>query len=243
MVRLRISNVRLALTALAIAIAATCASSRLSDAGAFPHTLKIVAFGSSSTQGVGASGPAAAYPAQLETMLRATLSGDTWVDVLNRGIGGEDVDDMMRRFDRDVLAPRPDLVIWQTGSNDALRHVPLARFEAATRAGIAALRRAGIAVVLMEPQWCPKLEATGAIDGFRGAVRAIGAATGVPVIRRSDLMHEWVGSGLVTMADMLSPDGLHMRDAGYRLLAARVAAEVLHIAAAAAPVRVAAAGF
>lgn len=229
MVRLRI-----ALTALAIAALAVFASSRLSDAVATvklavgPHGLRIVAFGSSSTQGVGASSPAAAYPAQLQSILR-TVSGGTRVEVANRGIGGEDADDMMVRLDRDVLAARPDIVIWQTGSNDALRHVPLDRFERETRAGIAAMRKAGIAIVLMEPQWCPKFEATGAADGFRDAVRRIGADTGITVIRRTDLMHEWVRSGLLSVKDMISPDGLHMRDAGYRLLAIRVAAEVLHM--------------
>ncbi len=221
--------VRFPLFALAVAVALACTPSLLSDAGAArsgPYrTLRIVAFGSSSTQGVGASGPAAAYPAQLETMLRAVLPAG--VRVANRGIGGEDVDDMMVRLDKDVVAARPDIAIWQTGSNDALRHVPLARFEAETRAGIAAIRRAGIAVVLMEPQWCPALEKTG--DGFRDAVRRIGADMGVPVIRRSDLMHDWIRSGQLTMADMLSPDGLHMRDAGYRLLATRVAAEILQL--------------
>ena len=226
-------RVRIAFAALVLAAAAICTSSRLSDAGAAPsgyHALRIVAFGSSSTQGVGASSPAAAYPAQLEIMLRAALPGGA--HVVNRGIGGEDVDDMMVRLDRDVVAARPDIAIWQTGSNDALRHVPLERFETKTRAGIAALQAAGIAVVLMEPQWCPALEKTGAGDGFRDAVRRIGADMGVPVIRRADLMHDWIRSGLLTMTDMLSSDGLHMRDAGYRLLAGRVAAEVLHMDAA-----------
>ncbi len=232
MVRLRITLVALSVAALAI-----FASSRLSDAVATaklavgPQGLRIVAFGSSSTQGVGASIPAAAYPAQLQAMLRS-VSGGTRVEVVNRGIGGEDVDDMMVRLDRDVLAARPNIVIWQTGSNDALRHVPLERFERETRAGISAMRRAGIVVVLMEPQWCPKLEATGAADEFRDAVRRIGADTGITVIRRSDLMHDWVRSGLLSVSDMLSSDGLHMRDAGYKLLATRVAVEVLHMEAA-----------
>ena len=197
-----------------------------------PHALKIVAFGSSSTQGVGASSPAATYPAQLERMLRTTMPRGARVDVVNRGIGGEDVDDMMIRLDRDVIASRPDIVIWQTGSNDALRHVPLDRFVAKTRAGIGAMQKAGITVALMEPQWCPALDKTGTVDGFRDAVRRIGAEMGVPVIRRADLMHDWIRSGLLTMTDMLSADGLHMGDAGYRLLAGRVAAEVLHMEAA-----------
>ena len=164
-------------------------------------------------------------------MLRATLPEGSRVDVVNRGIGGEDVDDMMIRLDTDAVQSRPDIVIWQTGSNDALRHVPIERFEQKTRAGIAAIRKAGIAVVLMEPQWCPALEQNGAGDHFRDAVRKIGADMGVTVIRRSDLMHDWIRSGLLTMTAMLAADGLHMRDAGYRMLAGRVAAEILHMRA------------
>ena len=136
-------------------------------------------------------------------------------------------------------------MIWQTGSNDVLRNVPLDRFEAKTRAGIAAMRHAGIAVILMEPQWCPSLDANGRGDRFREAVRRIGTETGVAVIRRADLMHDWISSGQLTMTDMLSPDGLHMRDAGYRLLAAHTAFAVMHVEAhmrAPVAVRIAAAG-
>ena len=233
------AHFRIALVALVLTAAAICASSRLTDAGAAatlssaaPRVLKIVAFGSSSTQGIGASTPAAAYPAQLESMLRATMPEGSRVDVVNRGISGEDVDDMMNRLDKDAISSRPDIVIWQTGSNDALRHVPIDRFEQKTRAGIAAFRKAGIAIVLMEPQWCPALERSGSADLFRNAVRKIGADMHVTVIRRSDLMHDWIRAGLVTMTDMLSADGLHMRDAGYRMLAGRVAAEILHMEAA-----------
>src|SRR5579862_8802639 len=118
--------------------------------------LRIVALGSSSTEGVGASSPAATYPERLETWLRATLHDD--VEVVNAGIGGEDADDMARRIPA-VIAERPDLVIWQTGSNDPLRGVPLERFVELTRAGIVALRQAGIDVMLMGPQDCPVLRA------------------------------------------------------------------------------------
>jgi len=118
--------------------------------------IRIVAFGSSSTEGVGATSPSAAYPARLEAELNQALPGESKsVSVLNRGVGGEDVDDMLARLDKDVLAAKPDLVIWQTGSNDPLRSVPLARFVDETKAGINNMRAAGLDVMLMEPQWCP----------------------------------------------------------------------------------------
>ncbi|WP_375464944.1 SGNH/GDSL hydrolase family protein [uncultured Methylobacterium sp.] len=198
--------------------------------------LRIVAFGSSSTQGIGASAPANAYPARLEADLRAALPGAGGVTVLNRGIGGEHVDDMLRRLDRDVIAAEPQLVIWQVGSNDPLRGVAVEHFRDATRGAVRRMQEAGIDVVLMEPQWCPKLEATPGAHRFRDAVRAVGAELDVPVIRRDDLMRGWIRDGKLTHNQLFSADGLHMADNGYAMLAEAAAAEIIEDAG---PVRTA----
>ena len=189
--------------------------------------LRIVAFGSSSTEGIGATTPAAAYPAQLQTVLAGLLPKSSRPEVINRGIGGEDVDDMVVRLQADILAKKPDMVIWQIGSNDSMRAVPLDRFEAETRAGIAAIRAAGVDVMLMEPQWCPKLDSTPGANLFLSKVRDIGAALDVPVIRRSELMRRWIDEGRLSQTQMLAADGLHMTDGGYALLARDVAAEII----------------
>lgn len=189
--------------------------------------ISIVAFGSSSTEGVGASTPAHAYPARLEADLAALVPAGETVTVTNRGIGGEDADDMMRRLDRDVVAPKPDLVIWQTGTNDPLRGLPLDRFKAETRAGITAMRAAGIDVVLMEPQDCRLMRATPGAFAYLDAVRRIGAEMHVPVVRRYDMIHRWLADGSVTEATLMAPDGLHMADEGYERLAAELARELI----------------
>jgi len=190
------------------------------------HALRITAFGSSSTQGIGASSPAASYPSRLQADLSAALSAGVKVVVSNRGIGGEDVDDMLRRLPT-VLAEHPDLVIWQTGTNDPLRGVPLARFIALTRAGIAEIRAAGADVMLMEPQDCPVFAGKPGALAFRDAVRSIGAEFGVPVVRRYELMQGWLLKDRLTAAQLQAPDGLHMSDTGYALLATAVAQTIL----------------
>jgi acyl-CoA thioesterase-1 len=207
------------------------------ETSALPHVahslaaggpLRIVAFGSSSTEGIGASSPAAAYPARLAAALKqAQPQSAERIAVINRGIGGEAVDDMLARLDRDVIAPRPDLVIWQTGSNDPLRGVSLDHFRAATIAAVHRIQEAGIDVVLMEPQWCPKLDATPGAYRFRDAVREIGTTLGLPVIRRSEMMQAWIAEGTLTREQLFAPDGLHMADRGYDLLGQAVSAEIL----------------
>src|SRR5499427_1254433 len=86
--------------------------------------LKIVAIGSSSTAGAGASAPSASYPSRLEAELR-TRFPNVQITVINRGINGERANDMLARFEEDVIGQHPDLVIWQVGSNSVLHDDPL----------------------------------------------------------------------------------------------------------------------
>ena len=189
--------------------------------------LRIIAFGSSSTEGVGASSPAATYPSRLQAALSAAWPTRQQVTVFNRGIGGEDADDMARRLPT-VIAEHPDLIIWQTGSNDPLRAVPLDRFVQETIAGVQEIRAAHIDLMLLEPQLCRELDGKPISIRYRDALRAIGTGMDVPVIRRYDLMRDWLAQGVLTPAQMLAPDGLHMADGGYAKLADAIAADILH---------------
>ena len=194
--------------------------------------ITIVAFGSSSTEGVGASSPAATYPAKLQLDLDQLLRRPGAVAVLNRGIGGQDADDMMRRIDQDALAPKPDLVIWQTGSNDPMRGVPIDRFKNETRAALLKLKSAGIDAMLLEPQWCKVLDRTPGSNAYLNAVREVGAELDVPVIKRSTMMKAWIADRLVTYDQLFARDGLHMTDGGYAMLAQDIAAEIMQDAGA-----------
>ncbi len=97
--------------------------------------ITIVAIGSSSTAGAGASSPAATYPSRLEADLKSRFPGRT-IKVLNRGVGGEDAREMLARMDRDVAPERPDLVLWQVGTNAVLSNHALAGEAPLIREGI-----------------------------------------------------------------------------------------------------------
>ena len=78
----------------------------------------ILAIGSSSTEGVGASSPANSYPARLEAELESETGVD--FDVKNAGVGGELAAKTLERLRRALKSGWARLVIWQVGTNDAL---------------------------------------------------------------------------------------------------------------------------
>lgn len=222
----RVAPLRAALAVLLVvgsSLAAPAWAVQSSDpAATVAEPFRIVALGSSSTQGTGASSGAMTYPAQLQRLFDDAFGGRPAVTVVNRGIAGEDIDDMVKRLDGDVLAVHPDLVIWQAGSNDPLRGVPMDRFKAELTVGIRAIRAEGSEVLLMEPQWSPVIEKADAKSRFVDAVREVGAEQHVDVVRRFALMRRWIDDGLVTPEQLVGPDKLHMTDRGYALLARAV---------------------
>ena len=184
----------------------------------------IVAFGSSSTEGAGASGPDRAYPARLEAWLRARWPGAA-VTLLNRGRGGQTIDAMLERLDTDVLAGRPTLVIWQAGANEAIRGADPARFGALLDEGVRRIVAAGGDVVLMDNQIAPKLPVWES-QGVYGAILA-GEATArsVSLFSRTALMREWTAAQ-PPAEGMIGADGLHHTDRGYACLAASLGAAI-----------------
>jgi lysophospholipase L1-like esterase len=187
--------------------------------------LTIVAFGSSSTAGVGASSPLTTYPSQMGQRL-AHRFPDARISVLNEGIAGESSVEMAARFDRDTIDLHPDLVIWQTGSNDILLGADPAKFEVATREGVRRLHAAGIDVMIMEPQYSPRIVANPNYGAYMTILDKIARDEGVPIVHRFEAMEYWLDSGALTHAEILSGDALHMSDASYACLGDLVAAEI-----------------
>jgi acyl-CoA thioesterase I len=193
------------------------------------RSLKIVAIGSSSTAGAGASSPANSYPDRLEADL-ARRFPDHIVDVVNAGANGQEIPDMLARLDRDVLAHHPDLVIWQFGSNGLLRGRPLAEMEAGARIGIERIKATGAEVVLMDLQHAPRIDSVPARDEILAMMERLGRSTGAAVFHRYRLMKSWAASLGVGYSRMVHADQLHMTDASYYCMAAALAAS-LHRAA------------
>ena len=191
--------------------------------------LVIVAIGSSSTRGVGASNPAHTYPALLGDDLRRRWP-QLPVTVINKGVSGEIASQMLARFEGDVLPYHPQLVIWQTGTNQALRTGDIGGYVDTIRDGISRLRATRADVVLMDPQFAPRVIARPTHLFIVDSISAVAHDMNVAVFRRFAVMRYLISSGQYKMEDIISSDGLHMNDVSYsciaRLLADSIAAAV-----------------
>ena len=178
----------------------------------------IVAIGSSSTAGAGASSPAATYPSRLREVLAQQFRGRT-VIVHNRGIGGEEVDDMLKRFDEAVIAAKPDLVLWQLGTNSVIRSHPFADHGAAIRAGINKARAIDADIVLIDPQYAPKVIAKPDAGRMIELISLTAKQETVDLFHRFNLMRHWASADHMDFSKFVSPDGLHMNDWSYACMA------------------------
>ncbi|WP_424632068.1 SGNH/GDSL hydrolase family protein [Bradyrhizobium sp. SYSU BS000235] len=188
----------------------------------------IVAIGSSSTGGAGASSPRFAYPSRLERELRQRYP-DSPVTVINRGVNGEDAADMMARLD-EVLAPKPDLVIWQLGTNTVLRGGSIPATSDVLQSGIARIKATGADVLLIDPQFAPSVNAKPAVNDMVGMIGLVGKQAHVPVFRRYVAMQHWHDDQSIPFDRFIIADGLHMNDWGYSCLARLLADDIATVA-------------
>ena len=180
--------------------------------------LTIVAVGSSSTAGAGASSPAANYPSRLAVELKQRFPALD-INVINRGVNGEETPDMMARFETGVIAERPQLVLWQVGTNSVLRDHPLGPHFAQLHEGIDELKTTGADVVLIDPQYAPKVLTKTETAAMVDQIALTAKEENVDLFRRFAVMREWYEVQHLPFDVFVSPDGLHMNDWGYGCVA------------------------
>jgi acyl-CoA thioesterase I len=187
--------------------------------------LTIVAIGSSSTAGAGASSREASYPSRLAVELQQRFPGHD-ITVLNRGINGEESWQMMARFSADVFAAHPDLVIWQVGTNSVLRDRPLQPHSELLRNGIGELKNSGADVVLIDMQYTPKVIAKAETPGMEDQIAYTAKLENVDLFARFALMRDWYEVEHIPFETFTAPDQLHMNDWGYACVAKLLATAI-----------------
>jgi hypothetical protein len=181
-----------------------------------PAPVRIVAIGSSSTAGRGDVVP---YPHRLEMYLRVRYGEEQFpnlkIDVLNRGKGGEEAVEELARFDADIFAESPALVIWQVGTNAVFHDYKLDVVAAKIVEGLHRLRDRQMDVLLIDPQYVPAMLFDGKAEASERMVSLISdaaKAANVNLFRRWALMRHWHvhnNIGFDRMFDPTDPDKLH----------------------------------
>ncbi len=167
---------------------------RVTTAVGKQHQLAIAVFGTGSSTLAGADGPSLAYPARLEAVLNQRLS-NVKVRVATRTKAGQTAESMRRNMNDLLVDEKPDLVIWQTGTVDAIRRVELDEFRTALEAGVETLQSGGADVVLMNMQYSPRTKSIIAVGPYVDEMRAVAQQREVALFDRFAIMRNWSDEG------------------------------------------------
>jgi hypothetical protein len=154
------------------------------------NPVKIVAIGGASTTGAAAGSPNLAYPHRLQETL------DHWypavpIMVVNKGVPRQTAQQMLERFPSDVLAEDPILVIWETGTTDAVRGVEIDDFAAALQGGIDQLKARNIDIILVDMQFSRSTVTVIDFERYLSILHRVGEVNELYVFPRFDMMRYW----------------------------------------------------
>jgi lysophospholipase L1-like esterase len=136
----------------------------------------------------------AAYPSKLQAFLRERLPALT-VNVSLEIQSKKTAEEVVAEVPKLVGARKPNLVIWQTGTVDAMRSIDPEEFRAAMDEGVAAMKAAGTDVILMNLQYSPRTETMISTAAYIDNMRVVAQQHDVPLFDRFAIMREWSESG------------------------------------------------
>jgi lysophospholipase L1-like esterase len=200
----------------AAALADETALPNVAAALAKRNTLKILAMGAAPGRVRSHRGD---YTNAIETMLERALRG-TDVLIVNRGVSGELATGAAIRMRNEVALEKPDLVLWQVGTNDALAYVPVDEFASVLTEQIAWLKSHHVDVVLVGLQFTRRMTRDEHYVAIREKLRTIAAQENVPVVRFYEAMQLINGASQDTLP---AADEFERNEEGYNCLAQYVA--------------------
>ena len=156
--------------------------------------LTIAVVGTGSSILAGPDGPRSAYPARLEAVLKAKLPSVA-VKVISLVRTRMTAEDMAKGMEKMLTDEKPDLVIWQTGTLDAIRRVDPDEFKAALDEGVETLHKGGADVILMNMQYSPRTEIMVSYGPYADDMRVVAQQHEIPLFDRLAIMRHWSDTG------------------------------------------------
>jgi acyl-CoA thioesterase I len=190
--------------------------------------VKIVAIGGASTTGLAAGSSDLAYPHRLQQIL-AELYPSSPITVVNRGVPRQTAQQMLERFPTDVVPEDPVLVIWETGTTDAVRGVEVDDFAATLQTGIDELRARGIDIMLVDMQFSHSTATVLDFERYLNALHRVGDVNDVNVFPRFEMMRYWSEQNVFNFDEVPKSERASLAAKVYECLAANLA-EALRIA-------------
>jgi GDSL-like Lipase/Acylhydrolase family len=157
--------------------------------------LNIAVVGTGSSILAGPEGPRSAYPARLEFALQRRLPPGVAVKVATLVRTRMDSEDMARGMGKVLIDEKPDLVIWQTGTIDAMRRIDPDNFRAALDDGVETVLKAGADTILMNMQYSPRTETMVALGPYADVMRVVAQQHEIPLFDRLAIMRHWSDTG------------------------------------------------
>jgi len=152
--------------------------------------LDIAAMGTGSSILAGPGGTDLAYPARLQAVLSKRLNG-VEVKVASYAKPRQLAADMVKELRKLLTGAKPALVIWQTGTADAIRGIDPDEFRQALDEGVGALQAAGVDIILMNMQYSPRTESMIAIHTYAENMRWVAQQHDMPLFDRFAIMKHW----------------------------------------------------
>ncbi|WP_407570933.1 SGNH/GDSL hydrolase family protein [Deinococcus altitudinis] len=187
--------------------------------------LRVVVIGSSSTAGMGASQPSLSYVSQFAGQLKTKWSARS--EVINRGVGGDTLRDIVGRAPRDVLSLNPDVVVVQTGTNDVLQNVAVADYAQRLQAFVQELQRKNISVILIDNQYLPNRVHSAEYLGIQQATHDVARLNHAPLVSRFALSAAIQTRLHLQPQALLADDQLHPNDVMHACTARALTATLL----------------
>src|SRR5712692_9653248 len=167
---------------------------RVSSVVATQKRLQIAVVGTGSSALAGPDGPPSAYPARLETVLKQRLPAVA-VKVVTLVRSRQTAEDLAKGMAKLLVDEKPDLVIWQSGTIDAIRRIEPDDFRAALDEGIETLQKGGADVILMNMQYSPRTDIMLALGPYADTMRVVAQQHEVPLFDRLSIMRHWSDTG------------------------------------------------
>lgn len=167
---------------------------RAAEAVARSKKLDVLVVGTASSALGGAGAQEVAYPARMEFALRQALA-DVSVNVTSEIFPRRNATELSENLPKLLAERKPTLVVWQTGTIDAMRAIDLEDFRTALEEGIGAIREAGADAVLMNMQYSPRTESIINASSYMDMMKAVAQQHDVVLFDRFAIMHHWSEAG------------------------------------------------